>query len=212
MSNDVSVGALGGSRGLLLVGALVVAAGCGANTQRGAAEGAATGAMAGAVGGMFTALVFGGNVAEADARGAAYDGSSGAVVGAMAGSNADQAEADKKKVQREAELKKLRDEIGADAYNGLVALSDCKHRIALVNAREAAKSGNRNYSLAGIWVQALTEADRQNDAEARALFSKLVSRDKQVGSDAEAQERLGVLLTKLRQIRLEYYKPASCKA
>jgi hypothetical protein len=211
MSNDVSLGSLGRFRGLILAGVLVFAAGCGANAQRGAAEGAATGAMAGAVGGMFTAMIFGGNVAEAGARGAAYGGSSGAVVGAMAGSRADQAEADERKAQREAELKKLRDEIGADAYNGLLALGECKHEIALANGREAAKSSNRGFALAGTWVQALTEADRQNDAGARALFPEIVSRDKQVASDADAQEHLGIMLNKLQQIRVEYNKPASCK-
>ena len=190
---------------------LMASAGCGSNAQKGAAEGAATGAMAGAVGGMFTALVFGGNVAEAGARGAVYGGSSGAVVGGISGSRADQAEAAQKQAEREAELKKLRDKLGTDAFNGLVALGECKHDIAIANAREAAKSDNKDFSLAGIWVEALTEADRQHEAEARALFPELVSRDRKIKTDADAQAYLSKLLDQLHEVRVAYDKPAVCK-
>ena len=53
---------------------ITVTAGCASDSYaaKGAGEGATTGAVAGAVGGMVTALVFGGNVAEAGARGAVY--------------------------------------------------------------------------------------------------------------------------------------------
>ncbi len=71
----------------------------------------------------------------------------------------------------------MRDKIGPDAYNGLVALAECKHDIAIANAREAAKSGNKDFALAGTWVEVLTEADRQRDAQAQSLFPEIVTRD-----------------------------------
>ena len=133
--------------GPLIVAIVTTATGCGANAQRGAAEGAATGAMAGAVGGMFTAWIFGGDVARAGARGAAYGGSSGAVVGGMAGARMDDAQAAQKQAQQDAQISKFREEIGTDAFNGLVALGECKHEVALANAWEAAKSGKKDFDM-----------------------------------------------------------------
>lgn len=215
MKNDYRTIRTGSAQVLFLAALALCAAGCGANAQKGAAQGATTGAVAGAVGGMFTALVFGGNVVEAGARGAVYGGSSGAAVGAMAGSSVDKAEAQQKQAQleaeRQAQQKKLRDKIGPDAYNGLVALAECKHDIAIANAREASKSGEKDFALAGIWVEVLTEADRKQDAQAQALFPELVKRDSQVKTDAEAQIRLDKMLNNLQQIRTEYDMPSVCK-
>ena len=216
MKNNYRTTRTGSVQALLLVVLALSVAGCGANAQKGAAQGATTGAVAGAVGGMFTALVFGGNVAEAGARGAVYGGSSGAAVGAMAGSSVDRAEAQQKQAQleaeRQAQLKALRDKIGPDAYNGLVALAECKHDIAIANAREAAKSGKKDFALAGTWVEVLTEADRQQDAQAQALFPELVKRDSQVKTDAEVQVLLDKMLNNLHQIRAEYAMPSVCRS
>ncbi len=199
---------------LLLVPFIVmttaITAGCGANAQKGAAEGAATGAMAGAVGGMFTAWVFGGDVARAGARGAAYGGSSGAVVGGMAGARVDDAEAAQRQARQEAEIKKFRDRIGTDAFNGLVALGECKPDIAMANAREAAKSGNPDFVMAGVWLEVLTEADRNRPQEASALFPQLVVVDSEVKSVADAEAQTTELLGRLRQIRIDYGMPAVC--
>ena len=153
---------------ILIAASVGVIAGCASDSYaaKGAGEGATTGAVAGAVGGMVTALVFGGNVAEAGARGAVYGGTTGAVVGGMAGSKADKAVAEQKQAEREAELEQLKSRIGTDAYNGVVALAECKHDLAIANAKEAAKSSNSDYALAGVWVEALTEADRQREIEA----------------------------------------------
>jgi hypothetical protein len=200
----------------LLAVLIAGATGCasGSHASQGAAEGATTGAVAGAVGGMFTALVFGGNIAEAGARGAVYGGSSGAVVGGMAGAKTDkaiaEAEAERKRAEQQAQQQKLREQIGTDAFNGLVALVQCKHDIAVANAREAAKSGNKDYALSGVWVETLTEADRNRDAQARALFPQLVSRDKKLKDEADAEARMNQLLERMREIRLAHDLPAQC--
>jgi len=212
MNQDVPAFPFRSYRLAVLLGLLGAVSGCasGSYASKGAAEGATTGALAGAVGGMVTALVFGGNVAEAGARGAVYGGSSGAVVGGMAGAQTDKAVAAQQQAEREAELKKFRDKIGPDAYNGVVALAECKHEIAIANAREAAGSSNKKYALAGTWVEVLSEADRQNGAAARALFPELLSRDPDLKSDADAEAHMAEALQSLRNIRVEYGMPEDC--
>ncbi|MEO1201298.1 MAG: hypothetical protein AAFX10_01235, partial [Pseudomonadota bacterium] len=160
---------------LLLAGATLALAGCGANAQRGAAEGGATGAVAGAVGGMVTALVFGGNIAEAGARGAVAGGATGATVGAMAGSKRDSAEKARREAERQQKLKVLEQDLGPDAYNGIVALTECKYGVAIANAQEARTSSNKEYALAGVWVETLAEMDRDNEQAAAELFETLAS-------------------------------------
>lgn len=199
---------------LIFCSALALNAGCASDSYaaKGAAEGATTGAVAGAVGGMMTALIFGGNVAEAGARGAVYGGSTGAVVGGMSGSKVDKAVAEQERAERDAAVAEFRKEIGDDAFNGVVALAECKHEIAIANGREAAKSKNRDFALAGIWVEVLAEADRNRDAEAHALFPELVSRDKKISSEAEAETNMRNALQRLIAIREEYELPANCPA
>ena len=199
---------------ILIAASVGVIAGCASDSYaaKGAGEGATTGAVAGAVGGMVTALVFGGNVAEAGARGAVYGGTTGAVVGGMAGSKADKAVAEQKQAEREAELEQLKSRIGTDAYNGVVALAECKHDLAIANAKEAAKSSNSDYALAGVWVEALTEADRQREAQARALFPKIVERDRDIKAEADAEARMREALQELGNIRVEYGMPEVCSA
>jgi hypothetical protein len=192
--------------------AVTLVAGCASDSYaaKGAGEGATTGAVAGAVGGMVTALVFGGNVAEAGARGAVYGGTTGAVVGGMAGSKADKAVADQKRADREAELAELKSKIGTDAYNGVVALAECKHDLAIANAREAVKSNDKDYQLAGVWVETLTEADRQHETQAHALFPEIVSRDRKIKSESEVEAQMRAALQELGNIRVEYGMPAVC--
>ena len=189
-----------------------ITTGCASDSYaaKGAAEGATTGAVAGAVGGMVGALVFGGDVVEAGARGAVYAGTAGAVAGGMAGSKADKAVAEQKQAEREAELAKLKKQIGADAYNGVVALAECKHDVAIANAREAVKSNNKDFALAGVWVETLSEADRQREAQARALFPEIVARDRDIKSDADAEAQMREALQSLRNIRVEYGMAAVC--
>jgi hypothetical protein len=199
---------------LIFLGFAVQISGCASDSYaaEGAAKGAGTGALAGAVGGMATALIFGGNVGEAAARGAVYGGASGAVVGGMSGASVDKQVAAQEQAERDKNIAKFRDEIGADAYNGFVALAECKHDIAIANAREARKSRNRDYSLAGLWIEILTEADQKNHDAASELFPELVSSDKAVKTDGDAQLRTDKALQQLGDIRVEYDLPKDCAA
>ena len=197
---------------LIFLGCAVQISSCATDSHaaKGAGKGATTGALAGAVGGMATALIFGGNVGEAAARGAVYGGASGAVVGGMAGADVDKQVAAQEQAERDKEIAKFRDEIGADAFNGFVALAECKHDIAIANAREARKSRNRDYSLAGLWIEVLTEADRKNPDAASELFPELVSSDKEIKTVSDAESRTTNALQQLGEIRVEYDLPKDC--
>ena len=175
-------------------------------TAQGATRGATTGAVSGAVGGIFTALVFGGDPAEAAARGAVYGGAVGGTAGAIAGSEADR----KVKEQQEAQLAKLRQEIGDETFTGLEALADCKHEVSLRQATKAQKSENPNYSLAGLWLEVLTYGDMKDEANARSLFSTLVQKDWNIKSDVQAEETMRKALNSLMDIREEYKLPRVC--
>ena len=196
----------------LLLASIATSTGCasGSYAAKGAAEGATKGAVAGAVGGVVSALVFGGDVVEAGARGAVYGGTTGAVAGGISGSEADKAVAAQKQAEREAELERLRKDIGTDAYNGIVALTDCKHEVAIANARVAAKSNSSEHALAGLWVEALSEADRRHDDEARAVLPEIVARDRTFTTEADAEAAMTSALAELGNIRVEYGMPAAC--
>ena len=159
---------------------------------------------------MATALIFGGNVGEAAARGAVYGGASGAVVGGMSGANVDNQIAAQEQAEREKKIAEFRDEIGTDAFNGFVALAECKHDIAVANAREARKSRNRDHALAGLWIEILAEADRENPDAASDLFPELVSSDKQIKTVSDAESRTESALVSMREIRAEYGLPEDC--
>jgi hypothetical protein len=176
------------------------------SVERGA-QGAATGAVVGAVGGLVTGLVFGGDVAESTARGAVYGGATGAASGAISGAVADSNE---KKAQQAAELQVLRKKLGDDAFQGLAALAECKHEIAQGYGRTAAKSGNAEYALAGLWVQVLAYADSQDMGNARKLYPNLIENDDNISSDSQAETETQNALKKLREIRKEYKLPQTC--
>jgi hypothetical protein len=187
-------------------------AGCASDSYaaKGAAQGAGSGALAGAVGAAATALIFGGDVGEAAARGAVYGGTTGAVVGGMSGAQADRRVEEQRRAEQDRRISQFREEIGSDAFNGFVALAECKHDIALANAREAQRSRNRDFALAGLWVEALTEADRARPDAARAVLPQIVSQDSEVTDEADAQRRLGDTLGQIGEIRTEYDLPETC--
>src|SRR5210317_744492 len=112
---------------LLVLGCISLISACASQTGQRAGQGAATGALAGAAGGMVSALIFGGDVGEAAARGAAYGGTVGAVGGAISGAQQDSAN----KKQQEDAAAKLKQKLGEDAFDGLVALTNCKHDVAI---------------------------------------------------------------------------------
>ncbi len=197
---------------LILMLFAVQISGCATDSYaaKGAARGAGGGALAGAVGGMATALIFGGDVGEAAARGAVYGGATGAVAGGMSGASVDKQVAAQEQAEREKAVTKFRDEIGVDAFNGFVALAECKHDIAIANAREARKSRNRDYSLAGLWVEVLAEADRHNSDAASELFRDIVATDKAVKTVGDAKVRTDETLQELGEIRVEFDLPKDC--
>jgi hypothetical protein len=164
-------------------------------TAKGAGRGATSGAVAGAVGGLVSALVFGGDPVESAARGAVYAGAAGAAAGAMAGSQVDR----QVQQQREAQLSKLRQEIGGDAFGGLEALADCEHDVSLRQAAKAQQSKNPNY--------ALNYGDQRNEAKARSLFPKLVEKDWDINSESQAEDMMRKSLNALMDIRQEYNLP-----
>jgi hypothetical protein len=164
------------------------------------------GAVVGAAGGMVSALVFGGNVGEAAARGAVWGGTTGAVAGGISGAQQEQA----RKAQQDEAIKKLKKELGEDAFNGLAALVECKHEVALGYSRTAAKLDNKNYSLAGLWIQILAYADSRQDNKARALYPDLITNDPEIGSESQADETTQKALQRLMEIRGEYNLPRTC--
>jgi len=183
-------------------------AGCSSNAGKGAAQGAGTGAMAGAVGGAVTALIFGGDPVEAAARSAVWGASAGAATGAIAGSQADK----KVESEREAELAKLREEIGDENYAGLESLADCKHDASLRAAAKGRQSNNPNYALAGLWLEILNYADSGQESKARELFPTLVKQDWNIESTAQAESRMREGTTALGNIREEYGRARVCTA
>lgn len=188
---------------LLLTMTLV---GCGTYATKGAGTGAATGALAGAAGGVVSALVFGGDPLDAAARGAVWGGTTGAVAGGVAGAQVDKQTAQK----REAEIAKLRAEIGDDAFDGLEALADCEYDTSLQQAGKALASANPNFSLAGAWLEVLSYADQGNEARARSLFPALVAKDWNLETSAQAEASMRKALTAIGDIREEYNRPRVC--
>ncbi len=68
-------------------------------------------------------------------KGATRGATTGAVAGAMGG------------------LAKLKQEIGNDSFDGLVALAECRHDVSLSQAARAKQSQNPNFALAGLWLE-----------------------------------------------------------
>lgn len=193
---------------IVLICVLCFTSGCSQKSRQGAGQGAAIGGAAGAVGGIVTALVFGGNIGEAAARGAVWAASSGAVTGGIAGAQANKAEVEKEKAARKAKLEK---ELGDDAYNGLVALAECKHEIALGYARTSAQSSNKDYALAGLWLEVLAEADRQQPEKARSLFPQIIAQSDNLQTKEQVETFMLDAETKLKSVRKDYNLKASCQ-
>ncbi|MGB5275710.1 MAG: hypothetical protein WBP02_00870 [Gammaproteobacteria bacterium] len=179
---------------------------CGEYAAKGAGTGATTGAVSGAVGGLVSALVFGGDPAEAAARGAVYGGAVGATAGAMGGAQIDK----KVEQQRQASEEAIRSQIGDDAFKGLQALADCDHDVSLKQAELAHQSDNPNFSLAGLWLELLSYADRGDMADARRLFPEVVQKDWDIKSESQAETTLQETLNKLMDIREQYNLPRVC--
>lgn len=192
--------------GILLFAVLFLFCACSQQVVQRSGEGAVTGAAVGAVGGMVSALVFGGDVGDAAARGAVWGGSTGAASGAISGAAAESNEKDR----QAKELEALQAKLGPDAYKGLEALVQCKHDAAQANGRTAAKSDNKDYALAGLWVQVLAYADSRQEEKARALFPDLVSKDGSISSESQAETEMRSAVQELMAIRKKFNLPTVC--
>jgi len=201
-----------GAAMVVMACAVIVACSSGSQASKGAKQGATTGAIAGAVGGMATALVFGGNVADAGARGAVAGGSSGAVVGGMSGSQRDKKIAQDQVDQQAARMAELRKKLGDDAFDGMVALAKCNYAVADANADVASRSSNANHALAGLWIKVLSSADQRNEPEARARYPEIVAQDKKIKTEAEAEQAMREALQQLMDIRVANNLPKVCPA
>lgn len=190
-----------------LILALLVLPGCSKKSAEGAGQGAAIGGAAGAIAGIVSSLVFGGNVGEAAARGAVWAATAGAVTGGISGAQAENAEEQAEKRKRMANLK---NDLGEDAYSGLLALAECKHDIAIGYAKTSAQSENRDHSLAGVWLEILAEADRGEAAKAKALLPVLVEKDNKLDSLQQAEQFLAEAGQKLKMVRQDYNLKESC--
>jgi hypothetical protein len=191
---------------LVVLGGISLISACASQTGQRAGQGAALGAVSGAAGGVVSALIFGGDVGEAAARGAAWGGSMGAVGGALTGMQQDSAI----KKQQEDAAAKLKQELGDDAFNGLVALANCKHDVAAGHANTAKNLDNRKFALAGQWLEVLTLADQRKEDKARVLFPVLIEKDPEINSEAKAEENMRSALQGLMQIRAKHNLPKTC--
>ena len=184
----------------------LIAAGCTKQQAKQAGEGATMGAVVGAVGGLVTALVFGGNPVEGAAAGAVFGASTGATAGAISGAQQESAQKEQQRAKGEA----FRKRFGDDAYNGAVALAQCKHEVALANAAIVSKDADKDKALAGLWLEVLSHADNKQEDKARALFPAVVEKDPEVKTEAQAEEKMRRALQRLMEIRAENNLPQVC--
>ena len=186
----------------------VLLAACSSNQVSRSAEGAIGGAAAGAVGSMFAAAIFGGDIGDAAARGAAWGAGAGAVSGAIRGSQEDARQRQQEQAaaerERQAALNELRREIGPDTFDGLAALTDGKHQVAIAYAQTAMTDSNQRYAIAGHWLEALTYQDLGDDKTVAEKLPELVQIDPEVSSHLEAAEILSDLTDGLAAIRAEF--------
>jgi len=183
--------------------------GC-AGAGEGAVKGAAGGALAGAASGLITALVWGGDAGEHMVRGAQAGATVGAIGGAIDGSSRARAEEENQAAQEQRELDQFRHDIGDDAYNGVVALVDCKHAAAIANAENAAESTNGNHALAGLWVQALSYADQDDASGLDVVGNEIVRWDREISNTTQFESALKNAHNDLLDIRSEYHLPRTC--
>jgi hypothetical protein len=199
----------GSTRGMIIPLVVFVLVGC-AGAGEGAVKGAASGALAGAASGLISALVWGGDPGEYMARGATAGATVGAIGGAVQGSGQARAEKESKAAQEQRELEQFRRDIGNDAYDGAVALVECKHAVAIANAQVAEKSTNSNHALAGLWVEALSYADNQNASGMQSVGTEIIRWDREISDATQFQIELEKGHSELMDIRSEYRLSRTC--
>ena len=103
--------------------------------------------------------------------------------------------------------KKLNTTRGLGTLLCLFILSACA---GSQSGKMAAQSENKNFALAGLWLEILAYADSRDENQARELFPELVSKDPNIRSEAQAEETMRQALQELMQIRSEYGLPKVC--
>ena len=101
--------------------------------------------------------------------------------------------------------------LGEKAVRSVKALTHCKHDVAFTYAREASASHDPDYELAGLWLEALTEADRKNWFEAKAYFPKIKNRDQDINSQSDFDVALNKASKEISSARQEYESTKSCR-
>lgn len=194
--------------GLVSILCIFMLSACTGQTGKRATQGAVTGAAAGAASGVVSALIFGGDVGDAAARGAAWGASTGAVSGAIAGSREDRAA---QKIQQNDAVAKLKAGIGEDAFAGLNALVQCKHPLAIGYAKTAQELDNRDFALAGLWLELIANADQGTADISQTLVTGIIKSDPEISSDTEVKAKMDKALTGLANIRREHNMDVTCK-
>jgi hypothetical protein len=154
---------------------------------------------------MISAVIFGGDVGNAAARGAAWGASVGAVSGAVQGASADAARTQRaeasERVRIEVEIARIRAELGPDAFTSLERLVDGKHDAALAYARTAQRASNKDYAIAGLWLEAVAYYDSGQQVEAAGMIPKLTAAEPALASETDARAILVDLHEGLLEIR-----------
>jgi hypothetical protein len=183
--------------------------GC-AGAGEGAIRGAGAGALAGAASGLLTSLVWGGDPGYHMARGATAGATIGAIGGAVQGSAQASENKARQDAQLEQDIEQFRRDIGNDAFDGAVALVECKHEVAIANARVATQSKNSNHALAGLWLEALAYTDQNDTASMQNLVPEIVQWDRGMDNAQQVDEQLRLTYGELLDIRSEFHLPRSC--
>jgi hypothetical protein len=183
--------------------------GC-AGAGEGAIRGAGSGALAGAASGLLTSLVWGGDPGYHMARGATAGATIGAIGGAVQGSAQASQDRARDDAQLQQDIEHFRRDIGNDAFDGVVALVECKYEVAMANARVAAQSKNSNHALAGLWLEALAYTDQNDTASIQNVIPEIVRWDRGADNAQQVDEQLRLTYSELLDIRGEFQLPRSC--
>jgi hypothetical protein len=143
-------------------------------------------------------------------RGAAAGATLGAIGGAVQGSAQASEDKARKNGQLEQDIEQFRRDIGNDAFDGAVALVECKHEVAIANARVAAQSRNSNHALAGLWLEALAYTDQDDTTSIQNLVPEIVRWDRGADNAQQVNEQLRLTYGELLDIRSEFQLPRSC--
>lgn len=162
----------------------------GQRAGEGAKAGAATGAVWGAISGVFR-----GDVLERTIEGAAI----GAGVGATAGG-----------IQGSAEDTQLRNELGPDGYRAVMALVDCNHEQAFIEAAKGQTSEDAQYRLIAHWIEAVAAEDMRDRDRVDELSERLVDLDETMRTTEDVRVEIRLLERDLQNLRRRLGRRSTC--